>query len=221
MTVVLVLLAGIMFFFVGWLVSQSIGAQPWIASASGPAMRQSRLQAQPNAKVGLVVLLAVLSSMFALFVSAYVLRMELADWRPLNEPDLLWLNTAILTLASVGMHGAYVRSGAGDVKQVQVGLLFAGLCLGLFVLGQMVAWDQLSTLGYYATSNPANAFFYLITGLHVVHIVGGLVVWTLTTKRALRAENTGELRLQIQLCGIYIHFLLIVWFVLFALLLQT
>jgi cytochrome c oxidase subunit 3 len=222
MTVVLVFLAVLMFFFVGWLVSQSINVQPWVASGIGEVPAgNGGIQDQPRAKVALVVLIAVLASLFALFMSAYVLRMELADWRPLPEPALLWLNTALLTLGSVGMQWAYSKSAIGNRNQISTGLVFAGVCLLLFILGQVYVWQTLTGLGYYATSNPANAFFYLLTGLHVIHLIGGLVAWTVTFRRARTASDMAEIRLSIQLCSVYIHFLLIVWFVLFALLLNT
>jgi cytochrome c oxidase subunit 3 len=222
MTVVLVFMAAVMFTFVGWLVSQSIGVQPWVATA-GVAIPTSdaRLQAQPNGKVGLVVLMAVIGSLFALFMSAYVLRMELADWRPLPEPDLLWLNTGLLALGSFAMHRAFVQSGAGNRAQVYRTMLLAGVFLSLFIAGQILAWQQLRDLNYFATSNPANAFFYLITGLHVLHLLGGLVAWVRTFRLTLSVSDIAEARLSIQLTGIYVHFLLVVWFVLFALLLNT
>lgn len=221
MTIVLVFLAALMFVFVGWLVSQSIGVQPWVASAGNVPVSQPGIQAQPNAKVALVVLIAVLTSVFALTMSAYVIRMELADWRPLTEPDLLWINTAILVLASVGMHRALQKAGDGDRAQTFGGLVFAGICLVLFVFGQMLAWQELRALGYFAATNPANAFFYLITGLHVVHVLGGLIAWGYTMRKAMASTEIVQAQLLLQLAGIYIHFLLVVWFVLFALLLQT
>jgi cytochrome c oxidase subunit 3 len=222
MTVILVFLAVLMFVFVGWLVSQSINVQPWVASGVGEvAGGNGGIQDQPPTKVALVVLIAVLASLFALFMSAYVLRMELPDWRPLPEPALLWLNTLMLALGSVGMQWAYSKSAIGNRNQIATGLIFAGICLSLFILGQVYVWQMLTGLGYYATSNPANAFFYLITGLHVIHLVGGLVAWTATIRKVRSASNMAEVRLSIQLCGVYIHFLLIVWFVLFALMLNT
>lgn len=221
MIVILIFLAALMFLFVGWLVSQSIGVQPWVASAGTAEISGRDIQAQPNSKVALVVLIAVLTSVFALTMSAYLIRMELGDWRPLPEPQLLWINTAVLALASVGMHRAFLKAGRQDRAQTMGGLIFAGICLILFVFGQMLAWQQLRELGYFAASNPANAFFYLVTGLHVVHILGGLIAWGFTMRKAMASTEIAEAQLMVQLAGIYIHFLLVVWFVLFALLLRT
>ncbi|HVF16373.1 MAG TPA: cytochrome c oxidase subunit 3, partial [Steroidobacteraceae bacterium] len=70
--------------------------------------------------------------------------------------------------------------------------------------------------------SPALAFFYLLTIVHVLHLIGGLVVWARTLMRMRRREfELIEARISIELCAIYWHYLLIVWLVLFALLLST
>ena len=73
--------------------------------------------------------------------------------------------------------------------------------------------------GYFLTSNPANSFFYLITGMHGLHIVGGLVALAATTMKAWNADwRMDRLRLSVELCAMYWHFLLFVWLAVFVLL---
>lgn len=84
-----------------------------------------------------------------------------------------------------------------------------------------MAWGQLSDEGYYLNSNPANAFFYLFTGLHALHLLGGLWVWSRTTLRVLAGVELEEVRLSVELCRTYWHYLLGVWIVLFGMLLST
>jgi cytochrome c oxidase subunit 3 len=72
--------------------------------------------------------------------------------------------------------------------------------------------------GYFLSSNPANSFFYLITGLHGLHLLGGLIALTRTTLRAWNTDEPEDVRTSVQLCTVYWHFMLIVWLVLFALL---
>ena len=93
-----------------------------------------------------------------------------------------------------------------------------GLAVG-FVAGQIVAWQQLSALGYFATANPAYAFFYVITAFHGLHITGGLVVLGAAADNAWRSDNAATMRRAARLCAIYWHFLLVVWAALFALML--
>ena len=90
-----------------------------------------------------------------------------------------------------------------------------------FLGGQFFAWQQLEAAGFFSPRNPALAFFYLLTAVHGLHLLGGLFVWAKTLQRMRRREfELIEARLSIELCAIYWHYLLIVWLVLFALLLS-
>jgi cytochrome c oxidase subunit 3 len=72
--------------------------------------------------------------------------------------------------------------------------------------------------GFYAAQNPANAFFFLLTGAHALHLIGGLVVLARVTTQAWRQEGGEALAARIDLCAIYWRFLLVIWLLLFALL---
>jgi len=103
------------------------------------------------------------------------------------------------------------------------GFLFAGGAFAiLFLTGQLLAWHQLRDSGYGLTSGPAGAFFYVLTGVHGLHLLGGLGVWLKTVARMrTRAVELIEVRLSIELCTVYWHYLLLVWLVMFVLLLST
>jgi cytochrome c oxidase subunit III len=82
-----------------------------------------------------------------------------------------------------------------------------------------LVWQQLNAAGYFLATNPANAFFYLFTGLHGLHLLGGLVALGMTANKVWRGGfEAKEVRLSVQLCAVYWHFLLALWFVLFTLL---
>lgn len=174
---------------------------------------------KPAKRIGLTMFLAVVTSMFFLFVMAYSERMELGDWDPMTEPGILWLNTALLVLASIAMQRARRQAGEG----VDPGkLLFASGLLALgFIGGQALAWSQLAAQGYYSVENPAYAFFLLLTALHAIHLLGGLYVWSRTVLRQRRGATAGELAPTLDLCAIYWHYLLLLWVVLFVLMLTT
>ena len=85
--------------------------------------------------------------------------------------------------------------------------------------GQLLAWRQLNAAGYFLAANPGNAFFYLFTGLHGLHLLGGLVALGMTANKVWRGGfEVKEVRLSVQLCAVYWHFLLALWLVLFTLL---
>ncbi len=221
MTFALVFLAIIMATVIGWLLRQTLNTQPW--NANDPLENQPGrgiIDTDP-AKIGLLSFIAVVTSLFALFLSAYLMRMKLGDWRPLDEPNLLWLNTAVLVLASVAFQLTRGAAKRGQPLTVKVGLLVGGACTILFLFGQLMAWRQLNAGGFFLTENPANSFFYLLTALHGLHLLGGMWVWGRTTLRLLTGADAESVRLSVELCTVYWHYLLLVWIGLFALLLAT
>jgi len=194
----------------------------WTAGHGGVVdLHDRRAFYLPTATRGLRVFLAVVTVLFSLLVVAYAERMGVADWRPLPEPWLLWLNTAILIASSVGLQRAAASARRGEVDGVRVGLVVGGGLAFAFLIGQLVVWRQLVDLGYFAATNPANAFFYLLTALHGLHLLGGLVAWSRTSEKVRRGVEPDKVRLSVELCAVYWHFLLLVWLILFALLLFT
>ena len=175
----------------------------------------------PTVTLGLRIFLAVVAVLFSLITVVYADRMGYGDWRPLPEPWLLWLNTVMLILGSLALEWARVSARQGQIESVRIGLVAAGVLTVAFLVGQLLVSQQLVALGYFASTNPAVSFFYLITGLHGLHMVGGLVAWGRTTAKVWRGFGPIQVRLSVELCAVYWHFLLLVWLVLFGLLLFT
>ncbi|GGX79848.1 cytochrome-c oxidase [Litchfieldella qijiaojingensis] len=223
MTITLIVLALMMAVFVGWLFSQSINVRPWIAETSRARPLPRIIPPSVTApRVGLVVFLAVVTSVFALSISAYIMRMEMGtDWRSVPEPGLLWLNTGVLVLASVALQTAWHAAKHGKRPLLRRTLVAGGILTVAFVIGQLVVWRQLSAAGYYMTANPANAFFYLLTALHALHLLGGLVAWGRALNKLYGGAELARVRAGVELCAVYWHFLLLVWAVLFGLVLTT
>ena len=220
MTITLLFLACLMGAVLWWLFRQSVNVQPWVAQVSAQDVHGGVLS-RPAAKTALWVFLAVVTSVFALFISAYAMRMHFGDWSPLREPTLLTWNTGLLFVTSGAMQWTVVAARRGHVDGVRHGLVAAGVLSIAFLGGQLLVWKQLNDAGVFLRSNPANAFFYLLTAVHGVHLLGGLVAWTRTTAKVWRGIEVARVRLSIELCAIYWHFLLVVWLVIFALLLST
>ncbi len=147
--------------------------------------------------------------------------MELPDWTPLSDPAQLWLNTGLLVVSSILFQWARNLVTNDQDKHLMVALVGAGVFAALFIAGQLVVWNGLQSAGYFVASNPANSFFYLLTGLHALHLLGGLWVWSKSLIRLLSVGEPQDLRLSIELCTLYWHFLLIVWLVMFAILSNT
>ncbi|NIM69657.1 MAG: cytochrome-c oxidase [Xanthomonadales bacterium] len=201
-------------------VLRKVMEMPWLQPGMPPEEAQAEYSEEHSRRIVLRVFLAVVTSLFFLFVMAYAERMELADWRPVSEPSILWINTALLVIASIAMQRARSAADRG-VQALNNALLAGGLMALAFLAGQYLAWRQMWAGGYYGLANPAMAFFYLLTVVHGLHLLGGLYVWGRTLLRSWRGVPVAELRLSIELCSVYWHYLLLVWLVVFTLLLNT
>ena len=217
MTIGLVFLSLVMGVIVWWLFRQTINVQPWREQLLVPDAG-SGASARPPAKTALWVFLTVATSLFVLFVSAYSMRLNFADWSPLPRPRLLMFNTALLVAASLAMEWAVHAARRDDREGVRRGLAASGLLTVGFIAGQLVVWKQMAGVGILLTSGAAASFFYLLTAVHGVHVLGGLVAWSRAALRAWRGADAARLRLGIELCATYWHFLLAVWLALYALL---
>ena len=191
----------------------------WATPGLDEELHSHQFSEHPPKRVALRIFLAVVTSLFFLFVMAYRQRMGLGDWNPIAEPAILWINTALLVLASIAMQIA--RNAAERGTLVNKALLLSGLFAVAFLVGQFIAWWQLAEQGFYTLANPAYAFFVLLTALHGLHLLGGLYVWARTLFRIRGGADAEDTRLTIQLCAVYWHYLLLAWAVLFALMLTT
>jgi cytochrome c oxidase subunit 3 len=212
-----------------WLLIQRLKDKPWTKQGVVPTSQETLTSSAP--KVGLWVFLAVVSSLFGLFASAYMMRVGghggLAVWQPLDEPNLLWINTLVLVLASGAMQVARNRTDKDDLAGGRSYFLTAGVLTIAFLVGQMFAWQQARAGGSIGPGSPAYAFFVLLTAIHGLHLVGGLWVLGRTTRRLFRGIDAGDVvarsraRMSVQLCATYWHWLLLIWLGVFALLLST
>ena len=222
MTITLIFLAIIMATVIFWLLKQTFNVQPWVSDEVADEVSGVSLDLKPQA-IALTTFMAVATSLFALFASAYSLRMEMPDWRPLNEPLVLWTNSGFLVLASIAYQWSRNHVATTDIgsKRVLVGLIVAGIFSVLFLIGQLFAWQQLNDQGMYASSNPAVAFFYVFTAMHGLHLLGGLYVWARSITKIYEKQDIRLVRTSVELCTIYWHFMLLVWVLLFGLMIAT
>ena len=206
---------------VGWLLRQTLNTKPWIEQRTVSHVDGEGALPLPSVKVGLGVFLAVATSLFSLLVSAYFMRKMGADWSKLSVPRVLWLNTGLLLASGIAMQWTRAAARRGQIEGVRSGLIAGGVFSFSFLAGQLWAWQQLNASGYFVTTDPATAFFYLLTALHGLHLLGGLWVWGRTTAKVRRGVDVGAVRMSVELCTVYWHYLFLVWLVLFALLLST
>lgn len=193
--------------------------KPWVPIQGNVVhLHEGSAFSVPTATLGLRVFLAVVTVLFSLLITAYGTRMKFEDWHPAPQLSLMWLNTAMLVLSCVAMQWAKIAGRRGERDGLTTGLVAGGAFAIAFLGGQLLAWRQLSMLVAFDITNPAIGFFYLITALHGLHLLGGLVAWGWTAANVWRGVDVAHVRLSVELCTVYWHFLLLVWLVLFGLL---
>lgn len=218
MTITIIFMLLLIGFSGAWLWQQKLTAKPWLEQGVVGDTDGRGALTSPAAKIGLWVFMTVVSCLFLLLVSAYFMRMGYRDWRPMPVPRILWLNTGALILSSAALQGAVIGLRRRRMKWVRIGVLLGGIFAFAFLGGQLRAWRELTASGFLVASNPADSFFYLITGLHGLHLMGGLMALGVAADKVWRGFAADRVRLGVTLCATYWHFLLFVWLVLFGLL---
>ena len=200
-----------------------LSEKPWEpAQAAIDNQHDGKTLESSKAKLGVRTIMVVSTVIFSLFIVSYSDRMLVHDWKSLSEPWLLWINTIILICTSIVFHKAKIYSDKNEFEKAKNILLLVGFLSFAFITGQLLVWQHFISIGQYASTNPANAFFYLFTALHGLHLLGGLFFWgKATTKMFTDKFNVKKTKQAIELCAIYWHFLLIVWFILFGLMIAS
>jgi cytochrome c oxidase subunit 3 len=180
-----------------------------------PSSLEDPTKAPPGAfRVLIWTLCASISAFFAALMIAYVWRAGTGPyWQPVVFPPVLWLSTAIIALSSVTFETARRVFRRGRPR-LALRFLVATAALGLvFLAAQLDAWRELVKQGAYMMDNPHGAFFYIFTGLHAAHLLGGLIaLFVLILRRQKRRREV------IDVAAYYWHFLGVLWVILFAVL---
>jgi len=206
---------------------KTIFSQPWLGDAAatetvpGGNMGGGMRAPLKVKRTGLFVFMGVATALFSLFTVAYKMRMGMGGWTNLADPAILWTNTYILVAGSVSMHLASRLAARGKMAAAKYAFIAAGVAGFLFLGGQYLAWQELNAAGFYAQANPANAFFYVLTGLHGLHLLGGLYAWGQALVKASTGSNAADISASIKLCDYYWGYLLLLWLAMFAMLLST
>jgi cytochrome c oxidase subunit 3 len=189
---------------------RSSGSFPGQPAGGGGAGQGDPASPHGARRIGLWVFMVVVSTLFGLFGVAYMMRAAYEDWRPIAYvPWQLYCSTALLVLCSLSWELARRHVAVGRREAARSTAIGALALSAMFVLSQLYAWQAMTAADYGVAANPANSFFYLITGLHAAHVLGGMVAGTFAVRRAGEA---------IGLCAQYWHFLFVLWLAVFALL---
>ena len=195
------------------------GKQPPSGGDGGDGDK-NRQPGRPSRRFSTAILLAIASIVmfFATLTAAFIaLKIFSTTWKPMHLPGILWVNTVVLLTSSITLEFARRRLGKADVSGF--GLLWrVTTLLGvLFLVGQVIAWRQLVLAGVFIASNQASSFFYIFTGAHGLHLIGGIVALLYVAFRRFESANVSR-RVAAQVASYYWHFMDGLWLLLLTLL---
>jgi len=173
-------------------------------------------------KLGMGLLILSLSVLFAASITGYlIVRGRAEAWPPAGMPRLprgLWISTLLILASSATVESALRAIRAGRKPELQRGILLTTLLGFTFLVNQSVNWWGLIRVQFTAAANLYAFTFYMLTGLHAAHVIGGLVPLAVVTRRAYAGSYTAERHEGVLYCRMYWHFLAVVWLVMFVLL---
>jgi cytochrome c oxidase subunit 3 len=172
-------------------------------------------------QIGLWVLLTGIIMLFAGLSSAYIVLRGVPAWQNIALPSLLWPNTAVLILSSITLELSRRSVRQNQVQSMKRWLGVSAVLGAAFVAGQLAAWRQLVNAGVHLPSTLQSSFFYILTGLHGLHILGGIIALGLVLIKAKRNQLNRFSHEPLRLCATYWHVIDALWVYLFLLLLLS
>lgn len=174
-------------------------------------------------KFALWTAFASIMMMFGAFTSAYIVRQAAGNWLEFPLPNIFYLSTAIILISSVTLHLSYRGFIAGSEARYK-SLLVVTFFLAIgFMISQYVGWQTLFASGVDMKGNPAGSFLYVITGVHALHILGGIgaLIVAMIHAFGLKYKVTDKRKIRFELVLHYWHFVDLLWVYLLIFLLIT
>jgi len=172
-----------------------------------------------RAYVGTWVLLAAVTMLFAGLSSAYIVLHGLPQWQNITVPRIVWANTLVLFASSVALEFARQAVRRSQSSLLRQWMVVSGILGIAFLAGQIVAWRQLVAAGVYLSTTIHSSFFYVLTGVHALHLLGGLAGIGVVLQKAFANKLTAENHESLKVAALYWHFMDVVWIYCFLLLL--
>lgn len=159
--------------------------------------------------------------MFAAFTSAYLVRRAEGNWLEFGVPLIFTYSTIVLLLSSISMHYAYWAAKKDFFAQLRIAISVTFVLGIIFLVMQFLGWKELVKNNVFLVGNPSGSFFYVLSGLHGLHITSALIVLIFALTAAFKLKIHAKQLNQIELCVTYWHFLDLLWLYLFVFILYN
>jgi len=169
-------------------------------------------------KFTLWVAIGSIVMMFAALTSAYIVKKNQANWLEFDLPRVFWYSSFTILLSSVTMHLALKAFKAREMGRYRT-LITVTAALGLlFITLQYFGFRDLELRNIALTgprSNSAASFLFVITGLHMLHVLGGVIALLVIFIRAYSSRVKNYSALPVEMAATYWHFVDVLWIYLF------
>lgn len=173
---------------------------------------------------GLYLAMAGMIMMFVALTSAYLVRQAAGNWLVFPIPKWFYASTVLILVSSLLLHLSYLNyKNQQSAFYYRWFLVLSLLCSLGFIVLQVFGWNQLSSWGIKFTGNPAGSFVYVISGLHVLHVLGGIGALSVAVYHAFSLNFILESKRikRFQLTSHYWHFVGVLWlYLIFFLIIQ-
>jgi cytochrome c oxidase subunit III len=161
---------------------------------------------------GLYLGIAGIIMMFSALISAYIVRQAAGNWLEFQLPDQFFYSTLVILFSSLTLHYAYLQLKNERTALHKI-LTLIGLVLGLVFIGlQYSGWLEMESIGVYLTGNPSGSFVYVLSGLHALHLLGGISALLSAVLYAFLSSRITEKRIfNFKLVLHYWHFVGVLW----------
>ena len=164
-------------------------------------------------KFAMWIALASITMMFGAFTSAFIVRKAAGNWLVFELPSVFYLSTIILLVSSITLHSSY-KSFLKENWRAYKLLLTVSLILGVLFVGlQYVGWNELFAIGVDLKGNPSGSFLYVLTGVHALHVIGGIaaLIVAMINAFSLKQKVTNRRKLNFEITLHYWHFVDLLW----------
>ncbi len=170
-------------------------------------------------KFGLWLFMVTVVMIFAALTSAYIVRQGEGNWTQFDLPMSMWVSSVLILISSVTMHWALVSAKSNDLEKVKLAISITSALGVAFLISQLVVWSDLVADNIYFVGNPSGSFLYVLSGVHGLHLVSGVIFLIIVLISTFRYKVHSKNLTQIQMCASYWHFLDVLWIYLFVFLL--
>ncbi len=174
-----------------------------------------KVRAMNPKKFGLWLFIVSITMIFISLSSAYIVKQSEGNWLIFEFPDLFKTTSVIIVLSSVTMHWSYIAAKRNNLLHIRLGLIATAILAAAFMIGQYMAWDELVAQDVFFVGNPAGSFVYIFTGLHVAHVIGGVIFLAIMLTASFRYKVHSKSLTKIEMCTTYWHFLGGLWLYLY------